>query len=436
MSKEKVITAIDVGSDKVATLIATVGSESQRLRVVGSAATPAKGVLKGAIVDLESILSCVEQSLNSAERMAGFSIHSAYVSITGEHVKSQNSTGVVAVANPDKEIMSSDIERVIEAARAVSLPSDQEILHVVPRYYKVDSQAGIRDPTHMAGVRLEAEAHIISGSSTNILNLKKCLNDLGIEVQGFVFSALAASEVVLSDTEKELGVVACDIGAGTTSYCAYVEGALEFSGSFPIGARHITQDVALGCRIDQDVAEKIKTYLCEEGLTQLKPLSGESKKEFSKRKKEADILDLNLLGITGVSEELSQSFIVKGVMYPRIEEIVYKLGEKLDRAGILNKVPAGIVYSGGGALSIDLIEISERVLGFPAKISKPQRIDGLIAEAQSPVYAVGVGLLSYGKRQGAGESISPSFNLSEIIKNLKLGEFGSKVLSLVKKLLP
>ncbi len=436
MSKEQVVTAIDIGSDKVATLIALVDDEISELRVVGSAAVPSQGVIKSVLVDLEAALSCVEESLNAAERMAGFSVRQAYVSLSGVHIRSQNSTGVVAVENPEKEITSTDVERVIEAARALSIPPEREIIHVIPRYFRVDSQEGIRDPTHMTGVRLESEAHIITGSSTSIRNLNKCLNDLGINVQGFVFSALAAAQVTVSETEKELGVVLCDIGAGTSSFCAYVDGALEFSGSLPIGAKHITQDIALGCRLERDIAEKLKIHLSDIGLEKIKPLPGESKKDFAKRKEKADLINLSEIGVNDTNDELSKNFVIKGIMYPRIQEIVSQLGEALDKENIFSQVPAGVVYTGGGALTIDLVEISQRVLGLPARVGQPKQFQGLINDSQTTSLATSIGLLSYAKQQGSGEAVSHKFSLPTAVKDLHLEKIGSTAVGLIKKLLP
>ena len=254
MSKERVITAIDLGSDKCTTLIAKVTEEDQ-LQVLGFSAFPSRGMKRSVIIDLEQVLNTVSKSLDAAERMAGFSVKSAIVSVSGTQIRYKNSRGVVAVSSPEQEINSADVNRVIEAARAVSLPADREIIHVIPKDFKVDSQEGVKDPVGMTGVRLEAEAHIITGLSTSMRNLEKCMRDLGLQVDAFVFSALAAAEIALTETEKELGVVLLDIGAGTTSIAAYVEGSLEFSAVIPVGAKHITQDIALGCRIPMDDAE-------------------------------------------------------------------------------------------------------------------------------------------------------------------------------------
>ncbi len=436
MSKENVITAIDVGSDKVATLIGSYGGENPQLQVVGMAAVASKGVRKSMIVDLEEVLVSIEQSLNAAERMAGFSVNSAFVSVSGVHIRSRNSRGVVAVADPDQEISPQDVERVIEAARAVSVPSEREIIHVVPRYFKVDSQEGIRDPVGMTGVRLESEAHIITGLSTSLKNLAKCINDLGVKVDGFVFSGLAAAEVTLTETEKELGVVAFDIGAGTSSFCVYTEGVLEYSGALPLGARHITQDIAVGCRISLESAEKIKVALSKMKEQKIKPHPGESKKEFGKRKREEDKLDLDRLGIPDATEELSRTMIVKRIMYPRMQEIFTMLGEKLNQEKLLTDIPAGLVISGGGANTVDINLVAKKVLGVPTRMGKPEQVTGLVGEVNSPAFATSVGLLAYGRKQGAGESVGRKINLGEVFRDLKLGRLGQKLLGFLRKLLP
>ncbi len=436
MSRENVVTAIDIGSDKVATLIGTYGGASPQLRVAGMSAVPSQGVRKSIIVDLEAALSTVEQSLNAAERMAGFSVNNAYISVSGAHVRSRNSKGVVAVANPEQEITKQDVERVIEAARAVSVPSEREIIHVVPRYFKVDSQGDIRDPVGMTGVRLEAETHIITALSTTLKNLSKCMNDLGVKVDGFVFSGLAAAQVTLTETEKELGVIALDIGAGSSSVCVYVDGVLEYSGSLPLGARHITQDIALGSRISLESAEKIKLALSKTKDQKLKPQPGESKKEFSKRKKKADKIDLSSLGIDDTTEELTRSTIVKGIMYPRMQEIISLLGEKLEDERLFSEVPAGVVISGGGAETIDMALVAKRVLGLPARIGHSKQLAGLSGEVKNPSFATSAGLLVYAKRRDGGEAVGHKLNLGEVFKDLQLGKIGQKMFGWLRKLLP
>ncbi|HEX9817519.1 MAG TPA: cell division protein FtsA, partial [Patescibacteria group bacterium] len=371
MPKKRVIAAIDLGTEKCITIIAVVDEETGGLKVVGVSVMPAKGMKRSMIVDLDQVLSSISQSLDAAERMAGFDIKSVYVAVSGTHVVSKNSKGVVAVAAPDQEITAHDVERVIEAARAISLPADTKIMHVIPRDFKVDSQDGIKDPVGMTGVRLESEAHIITGMSTTLRNLEKVINDLGLKVDGFVFAGLASSEVVLSETEKELGAVVVDMGAGTTSLSAFVDGALEYSGSVPVGARHITQDIALGCRISLASAEKVKVLLSSYDETEFKPHAGESKEELMRRRKKADKLDLAKENIHEGVETLSKRTVVEGIMMPRMKEIFELIAKDLEKHNVLDKIPAGVILCGGGAQTIGIIETAKRVLNLPVRLGNP-----------------------------------------------------------------
>lgn len=436
MSRSLPITAIDLGTDKCATLIALVEEGTRSLRVVGSAVVASRGMRKSTIVDLEQVLETMTESLDAAERMAGFDVKSAYVSITGAHVSSLNSKGVVAVASPNQEITSEDVQRVIEAARAISLPADREPIHIIPRDFKVDSQEGIKDPVGMTGVRLESEAHIITCMTTAMKNIEKCLHDVGINLDGFVFSGLAASEVVLSETEKELGVVCMDIGAGSTSICAYVDGALTLSAALPIGARHITQDIALGCRISLDAAEKIKLALASDEFVHLTPYPGESKEDFQRRRKKADVLDISQLGIDEKTEMLSKKTLIEGIMVPRMKEICTMVGQHLTSHNLLDKVPAGLVLTGGGADTVGITEVAKRVLNLPARIGKPIELQGLITDIQKPSYATCIGLLEYGRRQGVTKAPRPSLNLTGFMKDFQPAQLLNKVGSLIRSFMP
>ena len=342
---------------------------------------------------------------------------------------------MVAVASPDQEIVPEDVDRVIEAARAISLPSDREIIHVVPKDFKVDSQEGIKDPVGMTGVRLESEAHIVTGMTTSLRNMEKCIIDLGLTVEGFVFSGLSASEVVLTETEKELGVAVLDIGAGSSSMCVFVDGSLEFSGSLPIGARHITQDIALGTRVSLDVAEKIKLSLAEDPFYTIAPMPGESKQEFSKRRKRAD--ELNLSDFVGAdsSETLSKRSLVETIMLPRVQEIFELFADALKDKRLLSEIPAGVVITGGGAETIKMAEIAKRQLNLPARIGKPVELEGLISDIQKPSFATSVGLLVYGKKQGGGEQPS-QFTIASLFGGSGGGGTMQKVTKFFKSLLP
>src|SRR3989344_2951995 len=275
MQKSKMIASIDVGTEKVTTIIASESSEFNKINVMGVAAIPSKGVKKGQIVDIEEATSSITERVEAAERMAGYSVTSAVLAIGGAHIASQNSKGVVAVAEPEGEITEEDVDRVIEAARAVALPSDREIIHVIPKSFIVDSQEGIKDPVGMSGVRLEAEAHLITGSQTVMRNLSKCVSEIGIDVVSMIFSGLAAAQSALTETEKELGVVLIDIGGGTTSIAGLIHGNLNHSSVLPIGDRNITKDLAIGMRLSVESAEKIKRYLSKEARKTREPQAEE-----------------------------------------------------------------------------------------------------------------------------------------------------------------
>jgi cell division protein FtsA len=340
----------------------------------------------------------------------------------------------VAVAAPDQEITAHDVERVIEAARAISLPADTKIMHVIPRDFKVDSQDGIKDPVGMTGVRLESEAHIITGMSTTLRNLEKVINDLGLKVDGFVFAGLASSEVVLSETEKELGAVVVDMGAGTTSLSAFVDGALEYSGSVPVGARHITQDIALGCRISLASAEKVKVLLSSYDETEFKPHAGESKEELMRRRKKADKLDLAKENIHEGVETLSKRTVVEGIMMPRMKEIFELIAKDLEKHNVLDKIPAGVILCGGGAQTIGIIETAKRVLNLPVRLGNPIYPKGLVSDIQGPAFTASIGLLYYGKNRGA--SLVSSAGIGSLFEGFDLKTIGSKLKGAFKSIMP
>ncbi len=434
MPHNVILTGIDVGTDKCVTLIATL-DEKNSIRVLGVSAVPSRGMKRSQIIDLEQVFETITESLDAAERMAGLEVKSAYISVSGINIRSQNSKGVVAVASPDQEITQDDVVRVIEAARAISLPSDREIINVVPKDFKVDSQEGIKDPVGMTGVRLESEAHIITGMTTTLKNMEKCIQDLGLTIDGFVFSGLAAAEVVLSDTEKELGVAVVDIGAGSTSLCVFVDGSLEYSAALPIGARHITQDIALGCRVSLDAAEKIKLALSQEDYKPPTPLPGESKADFNRRRKDADRILLSELGVSDTEDSISKRTLVEGIMAPRMQEIFTLIAEQLQKHNLVSQIPAGLILTGGGAETIKIAEIAKRELKLPARVGQPIELQGLIGDIQKASYATSIGLLQYAKMHGAKPAES-SFDMSGILGQVKLGTLGKKLQGLFKSLMP
>lgn len=436
MSANQVVTAIDIGTDKTVSLIASIDEETKQLQVVGVSAVPSRGIRKSAIVDLEQTLQALTESLDAAERMAGFQVKSAYVSISGSHITSLNSKGVVAVAAPNQEISREDVSRVIEAARAVSLPNDRSVIHVIPRDFKVDTQTGIKDPVGMTGIRLEAEAHMVTCMTTTMRNLEKCLHDVGLSIDGFVFAGLASSEVTTTETERELGVIVVDIGAGSTTICAFVEGTVELSTALPIGARHITQDIALGCRVSLDAAEKIKLALSEESFKPPVPRSGESKDELNKRRKKADVITAEKLGLSEDIGTLSRKTIVEGIMYPRMKEIFSLVGEQLEKYELFTNVPAGVVITGGGALTIGIADVAKRTLRLPARVGDPNDIRGITSDIRKPTFSTSIGLLQYGRRLGPKSTPSGGFDLTAILKQIPMKSLLEKISKIPKSFLP
>jgi len=345
------ICGIDIGSTKIATIIAVKPNNEEKLRVIGFNVTKSKGVKKGLIVDIDQVTEAVEQSLEKTERMIGKKLSSAYVSVGGPHISSLNSHGVVAVTDPQGEISNEDVERVIEAARAISLSNTKQIIEVIPRCFIVDGQTGIKNPIGMSGVRLEVETHIITASLTNLKNLDRCLSDLGINNNGFIFSGLASAETVLTDTEKELGVVLVDIGGGKTDICLYEDGSLAYSCSIPIGAKHITNDIAVGLRVSLDSAEKIKIFL-----------SKKFKNNNNEETERLSDIDLSQLNLPEHITESSTRTIIDGIIGARIEEIYKLIGEEIEKSGYANSIPSGLVITGGGALTTGMIEIGRKTL--------------------------------------------------------------------------
>lgn len=435
MAKGNVYSAIDIGTCKITTIIASEDEDSGKLRVVGVASIPSRGIRKSQVVDIEEAISAITQSVEAAERMAGFSISDSYISISGSHIKSQNSKGVVAVANSGEEITEQDVARVVESARAVSLPSSREILHVIPKDFIVDSQPGIKDPLSMTGVRLEVEAHIITGASTAIRNLVKCVSEIGINVLGVVFAGLASAEAVLTETEKELGICLVDIGGGTTSIAVFVEGSLTHSCVLPIGAKHITNDLAIGLRVSLEQAENIKLAL-----------SNNPKDKLLKNVEDnSDLIDVEKLGLN--EEEIkkpSYKTLVEGIIKPRLTEIFTMIGEELKKAGLTTSTPAGIVLCGGGALTVDADKVCKRTLSMPVRISQLDgsqktnvQLTGLIDEVTTPLYAAAHGAIIYASSKESSTVQKASLpNFSHVLNKFSGKGIFSKVTNFLKSLLP
>lgn len=420
---DKILCGIDVGSSKVACIIAKISEDEPQPRVLGFSSVPSKGVKKGQIVDIQQVTSVIEQAVEQCERMAGSKVQKAYVSVGGPHIQSLNSQGVVAVSHPEVEISDSDLTRVIEAAKAISLSSTREIIEVAPREYIVDGQAGIKNPLGMSGVRLEVNTHIVTASVTNLRNIERCMSDLGIEIHGYVFSGLASSMSSLSDTEKELGVALVDIGGGKIDIAVYIEGALSHSTSLSFGARHITNDIAVGLRISLDSAEKIKLHLS--GL-----------KSVPDKDKKSDDIDVSRLQLNDDIKSISYKTVVDGIIKPRMEEIFENIYKELEENELLSRIPSGLVVAGGGALTVGSLDAAKRVVGLPARSANPKNITGLIDEVTYPQFAAVVGLLIYGKDMDFEEQQLNLKDFDKIFRNLSVQGSVKKVRDLFKSFIP
>lgn len=414
------ICGIDIGSSKISTVCAVHSKDTDELRIIGYNLTSSKGVKKGLIVDIDEATTALEESLEKAERMSGHKINQAFIAVGGPHITSFNSHGIVAVANPQGEISEEDITRVIEAARAISISNTREIIEVLPRDYMVDGQPGIKNPVGMSGVRLEVDTHIITASQTNLKNINRSLDDLGIENLGFIFSGLASAEAVLTETEKELGVVLVDIGGGKTDLCIYVEGALAHSSSLPVGARNITNDIAVGLRISLDSAEKVKLFLTA---------------EVNKLKKKSEEISLTHLNLPENLNTVSYKSLVDGIMSPRLEEIYKLIFDEIENSGFGQNIPSGLVITGGGALTVGMVEIGKKILGLPIRVGVPEAVTGLVDEVLSPPFASTIGLILYGKKNTITEKTSFK-NFNRILKDFTFNNSLSKVKNFFKQFIP
>ncbi len=422
MSRNRIIAGIELGSSKISTIIAQLQSDQvtfeKKISIVGVSSVESHGVRKGQIVNIEEAVEAVIESVEAAERMAGYNLDSAYLAVGGGNINSQNSRGVVAVSRPDEEITVDDIDRVIEAASAINLPSSREVLHVIPRDFSVDGDSGVKDPIGMSGVRLEVETHVVTASAASVRNIRKAITEVGINIENMIFTGVAASEAVLSNTEKELGCVVVDIGGGTTSVAAFIDGSLAYSSVIPIGAKNVTNDLAIGLRVSLESAEKIKLYL-----------SADTDKKSEDE--DSDQIDLDKLGLKEI-KNVSRKTLVEGIIRPRLNEIFTMVRLDLEKAGLATSIPSGAIVTGGGAETVGVIDSAKRMLSLPVRIGVPQGVTGLVDDVLSPAYAVPIGLIIFGSKEDAHDAGMPFAKKLRIPSKGLLGNFVEKF----KELLP
>ncbi len=378
MARNRRVVGLDVGTAKVCCLVGEP-TEQGAANIVGVGQAPSDGLRKGVVVNIEKTVRAIKAAVQAAELMAGHKIDSAFVGLAGNHLLSQNSRGMVAVARSDREIASDDIARVIEAAKAVAVPNDREIIHVVPRGYVVDGQEGVKDAIGMAGQRLEVETHIITGAMTAVQNVIKCVHSAGLNVDDVVMQALASAEAVLSDNEIELGVALVDIGGSTTDVAIFTEGSVLHSAVIPVGGAHVTNDIAIGLRTSVEEAESAKlTY----GHTMPSHIPGE------------EIIEIHQVG-SDKRQGIPRRQLAE-IIAPRAREMMLLVREEIRRSGHDRLLPAGVVLTGGGARLMGAVDIGQAVLDLPVRIGLPTGCVGLAEKVNGPSYATAVGLLKWG----------------------------------------
>lgn len=433
---KRIITAIDVGSSKVTTVIAAADESDNQPTVIGVYSHPSQGIKKGVIVNIEEATNSISESFTAAERMAGVTVSDVYVTINGQQVTSINNRGVVAVSGA--EITMEDTYRAIENARTLSLPQDMNPIHIIPREFVVDNQNGIKYPIGMTGQRLEVETHIITASTSSWKNLRKCVEQLALNVVDIVFTGWASTLSVLTETEKELGVALLDIGAGTTSVSIFHEGAIVFSGCVPLGGLNITSDLAIGLQLSLDEAEKVKVNMSNILDGKITEGTDRDSTPALLRKvdeKKSSVSDTEMTNISGLGikskEEVSKEMLTK-IVEARLEEIFELVRDTVSKAGFDIATPAGVVITGGSSQLRDITKVAQAVFGVPSRVGYPSGLTGMVEEISDPGYSAVQGLVKHAMDDESESSGFFSGNSSQS----GLGGIFSKISSLLKSLMP
>ncbi len=375
---ENILVGLDIGTTKTCAVIGTM-NDNGMVEVIGVGVTPSRGLKNGVIVNIDNTTSSIVKAIDEGELMAGYEVNDVIVGVSGQHVKGQNSRGVVAVSSRNRTIATQDVKRVIEAAQAIVIPVDREILHVLSKEFSVDDQIGIKDPIGMSGVRLEAEVHIITGATSNIQNMIKAVEKSGFQYRDIVFNPLAAADAVLSRDEMELGVALLDIGGGTIDLIVYMEGGVAYSTVLPIGGIHVTNDISIGLRTPIESAELIKKKYGCAVLELVDP---------------SEVVEVPSVGGRPPRKLLRQE--LTQIIEPRVAEMMEMVERELSLSGKKDMLAAGVVLTGGGSMLDGSVEAAERVFNMPVRIGSPRDIAGLADRVATPQFSNGVGLLKYG----------------------------------------
>ncbi len=381
--KENLIVGLDIGTTKICAIVGEVTGEG--VDIVGIGSHPSRGLRKGVVVNIESTVNSIKKAVEEAELMAGCGISSVYAGIAGGHIKGLNSHGVIAVK--DGEVKDSDVKRVIDAARAVAIPMDREVLHILPQEFIIDDQDGIKEPRGMSGVRLEAKVHIVTGAATSAQNIVKCCNQAGLDVNDIVLEQLASAEAVVTADEKDLGVAIVDMGGGTSDIAIFVEGSIRHTAVLSLGGNHLTNDIAVGLRTPQDEAEKIKKkYGCA-----MASMVGKD-----------ETIEVPSMG--GRKPRTMSRQLLADIVEPRVDEIFTLVRNEIVRSGYEDLLASGIVLTGGSSLMEGMVELGEQIFDLPVRRGEPRGIGGLVDVVNSPIYATGVGLVLHGCKQPSGRN--------------------------------
>jgi len=383
--KEDLIVGLDIGTTKICAVVAEPTASG--VDVIGIGTHPSRGLRKGVVVDIDATVDSIKHAVEEAELMADCEISSVYAGIAGGHIEGFNSHGIVAVK--DREVTDNDVRRVIDAAKAVAIPMDREVIHVIPQEYIIDDQDGIREPLGMSGVRLEAKIHIVTAAVTSAQNIVKCANKAGLNVVDIVLEPLASAEAVLADDERDLGVCLIDIGGGTTDIAVFADGAIKHTCVLGLGGYHVTNDIAVGLRTPFDEAERIKKRF---GAASARLLGSD------------DVITVPSVGGRR-PREVSRKILCE-IIEPRIDEILTLSRQEIVKAGLEDKIPSGLVLTGGCAALAGIGELAEEIFEAPVRIGQPWRVGGLQDVVRSPMYATGVGLVLYGQAQAQGRGVS------------------------------
>ena len=377
MNEDNIFVGLDIGTTKIATVVARL-DEHKILNIVGVGTHPSDGMRRGVVINIDKTVTSIKKSIEQAELMAGYKINSVFAGIAGDHIRSINSKGVIAVGGKDKVITQSDVDRVVDAAKAIALPMDREIVHILTQEFIVDDQDGIKNPIGMAGTRLECEVHIVTASSASIQNIVNCVQKSGYEVEEIVLEPYASSLAVLDNDELDLGVAIMDIGGGTTDLAIFFDGSIRFTAVIGLGGQHVTADLSHGLRTPMEQAEDIK-----------------KKYGYALQSMVEEDEIIRVPGIHGRAPREISRGVLCAIVQPRMEEIFTLSLNELERSGMYDSLGAGIVLTGGASLLPGSVELAEKILGLPVKVGLPVVRGGLAETVNSPMYATGVGLIQY-----------------------------------------